>query len=111
MPVRVKKLVGAFIIFGLVVVYAFFAMTIATYRLAGTAWWEQLLYFLLTGVLWVVPAMFVISWMERPAKRRDDGEFLTIRNQPGRFRPCRRAHRTRHGGPTPIIQHIVAVTS
>ena len=71
MPVRVKRLIGAFIIFCLVVVYAFVAMTIATYRLAGTPWWEQLLYFLLTGVLWVVPAMFVISWMERPAKHRD----------------------------------------
>lgn len=72
MPVRVKRLIGTFVIFGLVVVYAFLAMTIATYRLAGTAWWQQLLYFLLTGVLWVVPAMFVISWMERPLKKRDD---------------------------------------
>lgn len=72
MPVRLKKLIGAFIILCLVVIYAFFAMTIATYRLAGTAWWEQLLYFLLTGILWVVPAMFVISWMERPPKGRDD---------------------------------------
>ena len=72
MPVRLKRLIGTFVILGLVVVYAFFAMTIATYRLAGTAWWEQLLYFLLTGVLWVVPAMVVISWMERPPKRRDD---------------------------------------
>jgi uncharacterized membrane protein len=71
MPVRVKKLIGTFIIVGLVVVYAFFAMTIATYRLAGTTWWQQLAYFFLTGLLWVVPAMFVISWMERPAKRRD----------------------------------------
>jgi hypothetical protein len=46
-------------------------MTIATYRLGGTAWWQQLAYFLLTGLLWVVPAMFVISWMVRPPKRRD----------------------------------------
>ncbi len=72
MPVRVKRLVGSFIIVGLVIFYAFFAMTIATYRLAGTAWWQQLLYFLLTGILWVAPAMFVISWMERPPRRRDD---------------------------------------
>lgn len=74
MPVRVKRLIGTFIIVGLVVVYAFFAMTIATYRLAGTAWWQQLLYFLLTGILWVLPAMFVISWMERPSRRSRDGD-------------------------------------
>ncbi len=71
MPVRIKKLIGTFVILALVVVYAFFAMTIATYRLAGTTWWQQLAYFLFTGVLWVVPAMFVISWMERPPKGRD----------------------------------------
>lgn len=70
MPVRLKKLIGTFIIVGLVVVYAFFAMTIATYRLGDTAWWQQLAYFFLTGLLWVVPAMFVISWMERPPKKR-----------------------------------------
>ena len=70
MPVRLKKLIGTFVILGLVVVYAVLAMTIATYRLADAPWWGQLSYFLLTGLLWVIPAMFVISWMERPSRRR-----------------------------------------
>ena len=42
----------------------------ATYRLAESAWYVHLLYFLFTGILWVVPAMFVIRWMERPPKNK-----------------------------------------
>lgn len=74
MPVRLKKLIGTVVIVALVVVYAVVAMTVATYRLGGTPWWGQLAYFLITGLIWVVPAMFVISWMQRPPKRRRDGQ-------------------------------------
>lgn len=69
MPVRLKKLIGAFAILALVIVYALVAMTVATYRLGGAVWWVQLAYFLLTGLIWVVPAMFIVNWMERPSKR------------------------------------------
>ncbi|TPW29844.1 DUF2842 domain-containing protein [Pararhizobium mangrovi] len=65
MPVRLKKLVGSLLILLLVVVYALVAMTVAAYRLPGTAWWVQLAFFFLTGILWVAPAMLVIRWMER----------------------------------------------
>ncbi len=75
MPVRLKKFIGTFINVGLVVIYALVATTIATYRLAESPWWVHLLYFLLTGVLWVVPAMLIIRWMEKPPMaRRDTGD-------------------------------------
>ncbi|WP_099866448.1 DUF2842 domain-containing protein [Pararhizobium haloflavum] len=70
MPVRLKKLVGTVLIVALAVIYALVATTVATYRLAESAWWVHLIYFLLTGVLWVVPAMFIIRWMERPPKAK-----------------------------------------
>ncbi|EDQ33981.1 Protein of unknown function (DUF2842) [Hoeflea phototrophica DFL-43] len=70
MPVRLKKLIGTVIIVALVVIYALVATTVATYRLAESAWYIHLMYFLFTGVLWVVPAMFVIRWMEQPPKSR-----------------------------------------
>jgi Na+/serine symporter len=70
MPVRLKKLIGTVIIVALVVIYALVATTVATYRLAESEWYVHLLYFLFTGVLWVVPAMFVIRWMERPPKNK-----------------------------------------
>ncbi|VVT16590.1 DUF2842 domain-containing protein [Rhizobium sp. EC-SD404] len=72
MPVRLKKFIGTFAIVALVIIYALVATTIATYRLAESPWWVHLLYFLFSGVLWVVPAMLLISWMERPPKRKSD---------------------------------------
>jgi hypothetical protein len=72
MPVRLKKLIGTFLIVALVIVYAVVATTVAVATLAEAAWWAHLLYFLLTGVLWVVPAMFIIGWMERPPKAARD---------------------------------------
>lgn len=70
MPVRLRKFIGTIIIIVLVVLYALIATTIATYRLAESPWWVHLLYFFLTGIFWIVPAMIVIRWMERPAKPR-----------------------------------------
>jgi RsiW-degrading membrane proteinase PrsW (M82 family) len=70
MPPRLKKLVGTLLIVVLVIVYALVATAIAVAHLAESPWWVHLLYFLFTGVLWVVPAMFLIVWMERSARRR-----------------------------------------
>ena len=72
MPVRLKKLIGTALILALVVLYALVATTIAAYRLAGSPWYFHLAYFLFTGVLWVVPAMFIIRWMEGPRKSKSD---------------------------------------
>lgn len=69
MPVRLKKLIGTVLIVVLVILYALIATTIATYRLAEAAWYVHMLYFLVSGVLWIVPAMVIIRWMERPPKR------------------------------------------
>ncbi|MBC7284397.1 DUF2842 domain-containing protein [Hoeflea sp.] len=70
MPVRLRKFIGTFIILALVVLYALVATTVATYQLAESAWYVHLLYFLFTGLLWVLPAMFVIRWMEGPVKKK-----------------------------------------
>lgn len=66
MPVRLKKLIGAILLIVLVVLYAVFATAIATLYLGGASGVVHLLYFLVTGLLWVVPAMLVIRWMETP---------------------------------------------
>jgi len=50
----------------LVVLYALVATTVATARLGDSPWWVHLAYFFFTGILWVVPAMFVIRWMLTP---------------------------------------------
>lgn len=68
MPVRLRKLIGTFLLVLLVVVYALVATTVATYRLAESPWWVHLLYFFLSGLLWVIPAMWIIRWMAKPQR-------------------------------------------
>ena len=68
MPIRLKKLVGSIAIIAMAFIYAMLATTIASAKLADSSGWVHLLYFLVTGLFWVVPAMFIISWMTRPGK-------------------------------------------
>lgn len=68
MPVRLRKLIGMIVLIALVVIYALIATTVASYQLAESPWWVHLLYFLVTGLLWVLPAMLIIRWMEKPAR-------------------------------------------
>lgn len=72
MPKRLRKFVGMIVLVALVVLYAMIATTVATYRLADSPWYIHLAFFASSGVLWVVPAMFVISWMERVPKGERD---------------------------------------
>lgn len=72
MPVRVKKLIGTVILVVLVVVYALVASAIAVARLGESGPVVHLIYFFTTGILWIVPAMFVIRWMVRPSAGRTD---------------------------------------
>jgi RsiW-degrading membrane proteinase PrsW (M82 family) len=67
MPVRLRKLIGTILIIILVVVYALAAVTFASLLLGASPWWVHLLYFLFTGLLWILPAMLIIKWMEKPA--------------------------------------------
>lgn len=69
MSVRIKKLVGAIILLTLVVVYAILATAFASLYLAESSGWVHLAYFLFSGILWVVPAMVVIKWMESAPRR------------------------------------------
>lgn len=66
MSQRARKLVGTFAILGMLVVYAIIATAIASAKLADASSWVHLLYFGLTGLLWIIPAMVIISWMSKP---------------------------------------------
>jgi len=70
MPVRLRKLIGTVLIVVLVVLYALIATTVASQRLAQSAWWVHLLYFAVSGLIWIIPAMFIIRWMEKPQSEK-----------------------------------------
>lgn len=69
MPVRLKKLIGTILLVLLVMIYAVLATIIAVAHLAESSAWVHLLYFAVTGILWVLPAMAIIWWMAQPSKK------------------------------------------
>jgi hypothetical protein len=71
MPVRLKKFIGMILLVLLVIVYALVAVTIAATKLADAGGFVHFLYFLFTGLLWVLPAMLLVRWMEKKPKPRN----------------------------------------
>lgn len=70
MPVRLKKLIGTILLVALVITYALLATIIAVGHLAEAGPLAHFAYFLFTGLLWVLPAMWLIKWMATPPKGR-----------------------------------------
>ena len=69
MPPRLRKLIGTVLIIILVLIYALVATTVASATLGASPWYIHLLYFAVTGVLWILPAMGIIYWMSRPGRQ------------------------------------------
>ena len=63
---RTRKLIGTAILAVFVPFYALTAMSIAGARLPGTSSLTQTIFFAIAGLLWVLPAGVVITWMQRP---------------------------------------------
>ncbi len=66
MPLRLKKLIGTILLVLLVVIYALLATAFATAKLGNAGALVHLAYFLVTGLLWILPAMAIIKWMVGP---------------------------------------------
>jgi hypothetical protein len=66
MGTRTRKLIGTALLVAFVPVYALFVVVIAGMVLPGTSTLAQTLFFLVTGLLWVLPAGVIITWMVRP---------------------------------------------
>ncbi|MFK0383227.1 DUF2842 domain-containing protein [Rhizobium sp. RM] len=60
---RLRSFIGTIVIICLVVVYAVVATSVAAAILSQSPWWVHLAYFILTGLLWILPAMLIIRWM------------------------------------------------
>lgn len=58
-----RSFIGTILIIVLVIVYALAATTVATLVLGMAPWWVHALYFAISGLLWVLPAMLIIKWM------------------------------------------------
>lgn len=69
MPLRLRKFIGTIFIICLVLLYAVLATSIASAYLGTSPWWVHFLYFLLSGLLWILPAMLIIKWMAGPVQK------------------------------------------
>lgn len=61
-----RKIFGALLILALMAIYAIVATAVASANLADSGTWVHLLYFLVTGLIWILPAMYIIRWMLKP---------------------------------------------
>ena len=66
MPIRVRKLVGAIMLIVLVVTWALLAMALAQSPLVKANGAIEVIYYVIAGLGWVLPAMPLIRWMSRP---------------------------------------------
>ena len=59
---RTKKFIGIFFILGLITIYSVVAVTLAG-MMSEAHWSVHLLFFAVSGIGWIVPAMGIIKWM------------------------------------------------
>jgi hypothetical protein len=64
--VRLRKFVGAIALFVLVSVWALLAMAVAQFPAIRDNSVLSVLYYVIAGLGWIVPAMPLVSWMSAP---------------------------------------------
>jgi hypothetical protein len=66
MKIRTRKLIGAFALLALVAVWSLLAMALAQSVLTDINGLVAVIFYIVAGLGWVVPAMLLIKWMARP---------------------------------------------
>jgi hypothetical protein len=65
MPIRLRKLIGAFALLVLVTIWALLAMALAQFPALSANRVAEALYYVVAGLGWILPAMPLIRWMSR----------------------------------------------
>jgi hypothetical protein len=66
MPIRLRKLIGAAALIVLVTTWALVAMALAQFPVIKASHLVEVIYYVVAGLGWVLPAMPLIRWMLRP---------------------------------------------
>lgn len=66
MRARTRKLIGTVALFALVIVWALLAMALAQSALTSINGLVAAIYYVVAGLGWVLPAMPLIKWMQKP---------------------------------------------
>jgi hypothetical protein len=70
MPIRLRKFIGAILLFVLVIVWALVAMALAQAPVIHDNTIASIAYYVIAGIGWVLPALPIVSWMSW--KQTDD---------------------------------------
>ena len=68
MPIRLRKFIGAVLLFVLVVVWALVAMALAQAPFIHDNTILSIAYYVIAGLGWVLPALPIVTWMSRRRK-------------------------------------------
>jgi uncharacterized membrane protein len=67
MTQRQRKLIGTIALLVLIATYALLAMAVAiVLQVHNASKFAEFAYYVVAGLLWVVPAGLLISWMQKP---------------------------------------------
>jgi hypothetical protein len=69
MGIRTRKLIGTVALLVLVAVWALLAMAFAQFALRSAGGLVAALFYVVAGLGWVLPAMPIVSWMQRPDRK------------------------------------------
>jgi hypothetical protein len=64
-PIRLRKLLGGIVLIVLVVTWALIAMALAQSPVVKANGLIELIYYVVAGLGWVLPAMPLVKWMSR----------------------------------------------
>ena len=70
MSIRLRKLIGAVALIVLVTTWALIAMAVAQFPAIKANHAIEVIYYVVAGLGWVLPAMPLIRWMTRPDPAR-----------------------------------------
>ena len=65
MPIRLRKLIGGIVLIVLVLTWALIAMALAQSPVVKANGLIEVIYYVVAGLGWVLPAMPLVKWMSR----------------------------------------------
>lgn len=71
MPIRLRKLIGTFLLVIFVITYALVAMALAVRIIPDQTSVWAFLFFIVGGVLWILPAGVIVWWMQKPDRPKE----------------------------------------
>ena len=72
MNIRTRKLIGTVVLLVFIAIYALIAMLVAVALQVNASPFVELAYYVVAGLLWVIPAGALVWWMQRPDPTQGD---------------------------------------